>query len=182
MAHHRGDSPKRRGREFESQRVKWLLSYALSYCAPQTRRNTFLITITRSRCAIPRISRTSHRAPPRDWASERLLHPRCDDQEASYVLDIFNASQRFRRISRASDESFNPLPFCPRLFSPRTESIPVAREIYFGKLLRACTRVVRRSKMYGWYVSMVRSWLSRYLSLIKCKSNKGEMNLLTFLQ
>lgn len=119
---------------------------ALSYCALQTRRNTFLITITRSRRAIPRISRTSHHTPSaRMSEQERSPHPRCDDQEASYVLDIFNASQRFRRILRASDESFNPLPSCPRLFSPRTESIPVAREIYFGKLLRACIRVnVRR--------------------------------------
>jgi len=49
--------------------------------------------------------------PSRD--RERSLHPRGDDQEASYVLDIFNASRRFRRISRASNGTFNPLPSRP---------------------------------------------------------------------
>jgi len=80
---------------------------------------------------------------------ERSLHPRGDDQEASYVLDIFNVFQRFQRISRATNVST----LCPRApawpFSPRTESIPMACGIYFVSS-RACARAnMKRSKMNG---------------------------------
>lgn len=74
--------------------------------------------------------------PARPSRASVSLHPRGDDQEASYVLDIFNVSQRFRRISRATNGSFNPLPSRagPALLtSYRVNS----RGIYFGKLLLA---------------------------------------------
>lgn len=158
----------------ESQVI--FIARSLSYCAPQTRRNTFLITITRSHRTISRISRTPHRA--RCAQASVSLHPRGDDQEASYVLDIFNVSQRFRRISRATNGSFNPLPSRPGpalLTSYRVNSRG-AWNLFWQASSRACARVnVRRSKMNGWYVSMVRSCsfheIYPYLSKSKQKAN-----------
>lgn len=126
------------------------IARSLSYCVLQTRRNTFLITITRSCRAISRISRTSHRVCC-DRASGRSLHPRGDDQEASYVLDIFNVSQRFRRISYATNGSFNPLPShsgSALLTSYRVNSRGVWNLFWQASLV--CARAnVKRSKMNG---------------------------------
>lgn len=47
-------------------------------------------------------------------SSERSLHPRGDDQEASYVLDIFNVSQRFREDFTRYEWEFQPFALAPR--------------------------------------------------------------------
>lgn len=139
------------------------IARSLSYCARQTRRNTFLITITRSRCAISRISRTPRdraRCAPRDWASVRsilgaMIRKRATCSTSSTVF------QRFRRISRGTNGSFNPLLLraSPALLtSYRVNSRGAWNLFWQASSSRACARAnVRRSKMNGWYVSMVRS-------------------------
>jgi len=112
------------------------IARSLSYCALQTRRNTFLITITRFRRVISHISRIPHRA-------------RCDRASVRSILEAMirkRATCSTSSMSSRDSRGFHALrigvsTLCPRApawpFSPRTESIPVARGIYFGKFLLA---------------------------------------------
>lgn len=79
---------------------------------------------------------------------ERSHHPRADDQEASYVLDIFNASQRFEGF-HAPRMSFNPL---PRPASSRLVQSQFPQRVEFilaGCLLARVPADVKRSGTNG---------------------------------